>query len=228
MLLHCVTAASVASPGKIRPQKLRMLYVRLEFCSFFLKNNHIITENNAYRIVLHRVDQTIVPEVTEIVLITILLVPLPYLFLLKLIRALLTHLPPVEIVNLFLLQPVSLITNVMLTYFFLRLMLRFNMVNVSLIRSNLTFLSSGLSVPNDASALTSNTRGFILCGFFLLRHRIMSNPRTSKESEFSRSSGWHERQMCCRFGCTEMIVFAMMSQIFSQSLSASTPFWASV
>jgi hypothetical protein len=75
------------------------------------------------------------------------------------------------------------------TYFFFLLVLRLSMVKVSFIRSSLTFLSSGLSVPKEARALTSRTSGFNLEGFFLLRVRIMSKPSTSKDSEFSRSSG---------------------------------------
>jgi hypothetical protein len=67
------------------------------------------------------------------------------------------------------------------------------MVKVSFMRSSLTFLSRGLSVPKEARAFTSRTRGLSLPGFFLLRVRMISKPRTSKEREFSRSSGWQER-----------------------------------
>jgi hypothetical protein len=56
-------------------------------------------------------------------------------------------------------------------------------------RSSLTFLSRGLSVPKEAKAFTSRTKGLSFDGFFLLRVRMMSKPKTSKDKEFSRSSG---------------------------------------
>ena len=76
-----------------------------------------------------------------------------------------------------------------MTYFFLFLVLMFNITKVSCINSSLIFRSRGLSVPKDARAFTSRTRGFSFPGVFLLLVRIMSKPRTSKEREFSRSSG---------------------------------------
>jgi hypothetical protein len=123
--------------------------------------------------------------------ITDLLIIFPNLFLLELVGPLFTHLSAVEALYLLFLQPISLMMS--LTYFFLLLILRLSIVNVSFIRSSLTFLSRGLSVPKDAKAFTSRTRGFSFYGFFLLRVKIMSKPNTSKDREFSRSSGWHDR-----------------------------------
>lgn len=80
-----------------------------------------------------------------------------------------------------------------MTYFFFFLVLMFSITNVSCISSSFIFRSRGLSVPKDARALTSRTRGFSFPGVFLLRVRMMSKPRTSKEREFSRSSGWQDR-----------------------------------
>jgi len=67
--------------------------------------------------------------------------------------------------------------------FFLRLGFRFSIVIVSIIRSYLTFLSSGLSVAKEARLLTSISHGLTRSS------RNISNPSTSKHCEFSISSG---------------------------------------
>ena len=128
---------------------------------------------------------------TQVEIITSLLIPLSDLVLLKLVGPLFSHLSAVKALYLLLLQPISFI--LLLTYFFLFLTLRLRMVKVSVMRSSLIFLSRGLSVPKEARAFTSRTRGLSFDGFFLLRVKIISKPNTSKDREFSRSSGWHER-----------------------------------
>jgi len=60
------------------------------------------------------------------------------------------------------------------------------MAIVSYIQSNLIFLSSGLSVAKEARLFTSINQGF---NFSSMK---ISRPRTSKHTEFSKSSGYKD------------------------------------
>jgi hypothetical protein len=212
LLFNGISTSSIASPSEITPQYLSLLQVHIKLCSLI-------------RVVQDRVNQPVISHVTKIILIPCLLVFSFDLLPFKLVGAFFAHLTTVKVICFLFFQPIRIFIMVSGhcdTYFFFLLVLKLSMVNVSRIRSSLTFLSSGLSVPNDANAFTSSTRGLSLPEV-LLWQRMISNPRTSKLKEFSRSSGWHERYTCWRFGCTEIIVFAMMSCIFSHRASASTP-----
>jgi len=60
---------------------------------------------------------------------------------------------------------------------------KFRSLKVSSMRSYLTFLSRGESVAKDAKLLTSINQGFIFSS------KKISNPKISKQHEFSMSSG---------------------------------------
>ena len=83
--------------------------------------------------------------------------------------------------------------------------------------SNLTFLSRGLSVANDAKLFTSISHGFILSS------KKMSKPRTSKHIEFSMSSGCRDLNEWHSYGYAEIRVFTAISSIYAHNFAAVNP-----